>query len=294
MTEFLQLIANGMAIGSCYALVALAIVIVYKATHIVSLAHGQFLALGAVFLWFLCVVVGLPVWLGLLFTFAAAAIMGLVVERGAMRPLIGQSHLTSFLLTFGLFMVLDAVFQFTLKGSYKVLPPLLSSELLQVAGVVISPAGLFGIGVASLIFIGTAGFFRYTKLGLGMRATAESHQLAQSVGISVRNIFSLVWIISAVLASVAGIVLAMTTDIGYSMPWIIIKGMVVALFGGLDSLRGALVAGLLLGIVESIGAGYLDPLVGGGVQDVAGFVMLLLIVLVRPYGLFGEPRIERI
>jgi len=294
MTEFLQFVASGVAIGSLYALIGLTVVIVYKATHIVSLAHGQFLALGAVLFWFLTAVLGLPLWLGLLFTFAGAAIAGFVVERLAMRPLIGQSHLTAFLMTFGLFMVLDAVFQFILKGSYKVLPPLLSTENLQVAGVAMAPAGLFGLGVALLIFIAMAGFFRYTKLGLGMRATSETHKLAQSIGISVRNMFSFVWVISAVLASASGIVLAMTTDIGYSMPWIIIKGMVVALFGGLDSLRGALVAGLLLGVVETCGAGYLDPLVGGGFQDVAGFLMLLLILLVRPHGLFGLPRIERI
>lgn len=294
MTEFLQLVANGVAIGSLYALIGLAVVIVYKATHVVSLAHGELLALGALFFWFVSVVLGLPLWLSLLFTFAVAAIMGFAVERSALRPLIGQSHLVTFLMTFAIFMILDAVFQFTLKGSYKVLPPLLPVEQLQVAGVVMAPVGLFGLGVALLFFIALAGFFRYAKLGLGMRATSESHELAQSVGISVRNMSSSVWIISAVLASASGIVLAMTTDIGYTLPWIIIKGMVVALFGGLDSLPGALVAGLLLGVLESIGAGYLDPLVGGGVQDVAAFVMLLFILLVRPYGLFGLVRIERV
>ena len=294
MTEFLQLVANGVAIGSLYALIGLAVVIVYKATHVVSLAHGEFLALGAVFFWFVFVVLGLPLWLSLLLAIAVATIMGLVVERFAMRPLIGQSHLTSFLMTFAIFMILDAVLQFILKGSYKVLPPLLPVEQLQVAGVVMTPAGLFSLGVALLTFIAVAGFFRYTKLGLGMRATSESHELAQSVGISVRNMFSLVWIISAVVAGMSGIVVAMTADIGYTLPWIIVKGMVVALLGGLDSLPGALVAGLLLGVLESIGAGYLDPLVGGGVQDVAAFVILLFILLVRPHGLLGLARIERV
>lgn len=294
MTEFLQLVANGIAIGSLYALIGLTVVIVYKATHVVSLAHGELLALGALFFWFASVVLGLPFWLSLLLTFAVATIMGFAVERFALRPLIGQSHLASFLMTFAVFVILDAIFQFILKGSYKVLPPLLPIEQLRVAGVVMAPAGIFGLGAALLIFIIVAVFFRYTKLGLGMRATSESHELARSVGISVSNMFSLVWIISAMLAGVSGIVVAMTTDIGYTLPWIIIKGMVVALFGGLDSLPGALVAGLLLGMLESIGAGYLDPLVGGGFQDVTAFVMLLLILLVRPYGLLGLTRIERV
>ncbi|MCJ7790917.1 MAG: branched-chain amino acid ABC transporter permease [Dehalococcoidia bacterium] len=293
MTEFLQLVANGVAIGSLYALIGLSVVIIYKATHVVSLAHGELLALGALFFWFVSAVLRLPLWLSLLSTFAVAAIMGFAVER-FLRPLIGESHLTTFMMTFAIFMILDAVFQFILKGSYKVLPPLLPVEQLQVAGVVMAPAGLFGLGIALLLFIALAGFFRYTKSGLGMRATSESHALARSAGINVRDIFSLVWIISAVLASASGIVVAMTTDIGYTLPWIIIKGMVVALFGGLDSLPGALAAGLLLGVLESIGAGYLDPLVGGGFQDVTAFIVLLLILLVRPYGLFGLAKIERV
>jgi branched-chain amino acid transport system permease protein len=257
MTEFLQLVVNGIAIGSLYALIGLTVVIVYKATHVVSLAHGELLALGALFFWFASVVLGLPFWLGLLLTFAVAAIMGFAVERSALRPLIGQSYLASFLMTFAVFVILDAIFQFILKGSYKVLPPLLPIQQLRVAGVVMAPAGIFGLGAALLIFSIVAVFFRYTKLGLGMRATSESHELARSVGISVSNMFSAVWIISAMLAGVSGIVVAMTTDIGYTLPWIIVKGMVVALFGGLDSLLGALVAGLLLGVLESIGAGYL-------------------------------------
>jgi len=294
MTEFLQLVTNGLMVGSLYALIGLAVVIVYKATHVVSLAQGQLLAWGAVFFWFAFVVLGLPLWFSLIITIAVAATMGLVVERSAMRPLIGQSHLASFLMTFAIFIILDAAFQLILKGSYKVLPSFLPVERLEVAGVTMAPAGLFGLVVALLMFIAMAVFFRYTKLGLGMRATSESHQLAQSVGISVKNIFSLVWIISAVAAAVSGIILAMATAIGYSLPWIIIKGLVVALFGGLDSLRGALIAGLLLGMLESAGAGYLDPLVGGGFQDVAAFIMMLLILLVSPHGLFGLVRIERV
>jgi branched-chain amino acid transport system permease protein len=294
MTEFLQLVANGIAIGSLYALIGLTVVIVYKATHVVSLAHGELLALGALFFWFASVILGLPFWLSLLLTFAVAAIMGFAVERSALRPLIGQSYLASFLMTFAVFVILDAIFQFILKGSYKVLPPLLPIEQLRVAGVVMAPAGIFGLGAALLIFIIVAVFFRYTKLGLGMRATSEDHQLAQSTGINVRNIFSVVWIISAVVAAFSGIIMAMTVNIGYSLPWVIIKGLVVALFGGLDSLFGALVAGLLLGVLECVGVGYLDPLVGGGVQDAAAFIVLLLILLVKPYGLFGLIRIERV
>lgn len=294
MTEFLQLVVSGVETGSLYALVGLAVVIIYKATHIVSLAQGQLLAFGVLFFWLAWVVFGLPLWLSLLLTIVLAIIMGYAVERFALRPLIGQPHFTAFLMTFAVFLILDGVFQLILKGSYGVLPPLLPGEMIKVGGVAIATEGVFSLGIALLIFGSLAAFFRYTRLGLGMRATSEDHQLAQSTGIKVKNIFSLVWIISAVVAAFSGIIMAMTVNIGYSLPWIIIKGLVVALFGGLDSLFGALVAGLLLGILEFVGAGYLDPLVGGGFQDVAAYIVLLLILLVKPYGLFGLIRIERV
>jgi branched-chain amino acid transport system permease protein len=144
------------------------------------------------------------------------------------------------------------------------------------------------------MFLLLALFFRFTKVGLGMRATAEDHQLAQSTGISVRSVFSVVWLVSGLVAAVAGIALARVMDIHYPLPWVGLKGLVVALFGGLDSLAGALLAGLILGVLENLGAGYLDPILGGGVGDVAAYVMLLLILLIKPYGLFGLVRIERI
>jgi len=294
MTEFLQLVASGVETGSIYALVGLAVVLIYKATHIVSLAQGQLLAFGALFFSLVWVAFGLPLWLSLLFTIIFAIIMGFAVERFALRPLIGQPHFTAFLMTFAVFLILDGVFQLILKGSYWFLPPLLPVGMIKVGGVAIATEGVFSLGIALLIFGSLAAFFRYTKLGLGMRATSEDHQLAQSTGINVRNIFSVVWIISAVVAAFSGIIMAMTVNIGYSLPWVIIKGLVVALFGGLDSLFGALVAGLLLGVLECVGVGYLDPLVGGGVQDAAAFIVLLLILLVKPYGLFGLIRIERV
>ncbi|MBA7696400.1 High-affinity branched-chain amino acid transport system permease protein LivH [subsurface metagenome] len=148
--------------------------------------------------------------------------------------------------------------------------------------------------MAILLFISLSLIFRYTKIGLGMRATAEDHRLAQSAGVTVRNIFSYIWILSALVAVVAGIATANVMDIYYMLPYIGINGLIVAICGGLDSLLGAFVVGLFLGVIENVGAGYLDPLVGGGVKDVAAYVVLLLVLLIRPYGLFGLVRIERI
>ena len=165
---------------------------------------------------------------------------------------------------------------------------------LVVAGLSIPINQLISFCTAILLFAVLSLIFKYTKLGLGMRATAEDHRLAQSTGITVRNIFSYIWILSALVAAVAGIATANVMDIYYMLPYIGINGLIVAICGGLDSLLGALVVGLLLGVVENIGAAYLDPLVGGGIKDVAAYVVLLLVLLIRPYGLFGLVRIERI
>lgn len=164
----------------------------------------------------------------------------------------------------------------------------------MVGGARVFVGDLVTFGICLMVFLLTMVLFRYTKIGLGMRATAESHELAQSVGINVRTIFSLVWIVSAVIAVIAGITAARVTDIHFPLPWLIVKGLVVALVGGLNSLPGTLIGGLILGLLENVAAGYLDPIVGGGIKEVAVYVLLLFILLVRPYGLFGLSRIERI
>jgi len=292
--EFLQLAIPGLMIGGLYALVAAAIVLVYKSTRVVSLAHGQLLAFGGLFFWIGLVALQLPLPLSILMALVCSMIMGWLVERITLRPLIGQPLISAFLMTFAIFMALDGVFQLILKGESKTYATLLSIGEFEVVGMPIRVVQLISFGVVLFIFLLLALFFRFTKTGLGMRATAEDHQLSQSTGINVRTIFSLIWIISAIVASVAGMGTAYVMDIHFPLPYIGIKGLIVALFGGLDSLPGALLAGLILGVLENIFAGYLDPLVGGGLKDVAAYAILLIVLLVRPYGLFGLKRIERV
>jgi branched-chain amino acid transport system permease protein len=294
MTYFLQLSLTGLLIGGLYAMVAASVVLIYKSTRVVSIAHGQFLAFGALFLWMCLTVLGLPLWLAFPLVLVFAIFLGFVVERLAMRPLIGQPQFAAFLMTFSLFLVLDGIFQLIIKGQSKGLPPFLPKGVLSIGGVSLPISNLSSFGVAIFIFLMLALFFRYTKVGLGMRATSEDHQLAQSTGITVRTIFSLIWIISTIVAAIAGIAIANVMDIHFPLPYIVIKGLIVALFGGLESLTGAFIGGIFLGVIENVSAGYLDPIVGGGVQEVAAYVLLLVILLVKPYGLFGLVRIERI
>jgi branched-chain amino acid transport system permease protein len=294
MTGFLQQAITGLMIGSLYALVASGIVLVYKSTHVVSLAHGQLVAFGALFFWIFLGGLGLPFWISLIPAFVLIALIGLLIERLTLRPLIGQPLLAAFLMTFAIFIALEGVFVLYLKGETRTLPSFLPTGNVIVHGISIPINQLISFCVAILLFIAISLLFKYTKVGLGMRATAEDHRLAQSAGINVRSIFSYIWILSAIVAAIAGIATANVMDIYYMLPYIGINGLIVAICGGLDSLLGALVVGLLLGVVENVGAAYLDPLVGGGVKDVAGYMVLLLVLLIRPYGLFGLVRIERI
>jgi branched-chain amino acid transport system permease protein len=294
MMEFIKLTVSGLMVGGLYALVGAAVVLVYKSTEVVSLAHGQLLAFGALLFWIFLVPLGFPLWLSLLLTFAFAASIGLLVERFAMRPLIGQPPFTAFLMTFAVFVAMDGVFQLILAGESRAYPSFLHLGMLKIGGLGIPMGELLSFGVALLLFLILAVLFRYTKAGLGMRATADDHQLAQATGIRVRNIFSIIWIISAVVAAVGGIATANIMDICYPLPYIGIKGLIVAICGGLNSLPGALLGGLMLGVLEEWGAGYMDPIVGGGVKEVAAYVLLLLVLLIKPYGLFGLIRIERI
>jgi len=284
----------GLLEGGLYALLAVSIVLVYKSTQVASLAHGQILAFGAIFLFIFYGVMDLPFIFAILLSLVASGVMGLVIERSTMRPLIGQPLFASFLVTFAVFMLFDGIFQLIIKGGILSFPAFLPKGGIAVLGVSI-PKGQLISFIVALVLFGVLGLlFRYTKIGLGLRASAEDHQLAQSTGISVKQIFTIIWVISSMVACISGIATASITDIYYTLPQMGIKGLIVALFGGLESIPGALLGGLLLGVLENVSAGYLDPIVGGGVKEVAAYVMLLLILLIRPYGLFGQVRIERI
>lgn len=294
MEKFLQLAITGMMVGGLYAMVAAAIVLVYKATHVVSLAHGQIMSFGALAFWLALVALKFPLILAVPMALGFSIILGWSIERLAMRPLIGQPLFAAFLTTFAIFMFMDGAFQLSLKGSALSYSSFFPGGMVSLAMIPLPLSQIVSFGVALMLFIALAFFFRFTKVGLGMRATAEDHQLAQSTGISVRSIFSSIWILSAFVATIAGIALANVMDIHYPLPYVGIKGLIVALVGGLESLTGALLAGLILGMLENVSSGYLDPLVGGGVKEVAAYVLLLFILLIKPYGILGLVRIERI
>jgi branched-chain amino acid transport system permease protein len=291
---FLQFLVVGLMEGGVYALIGASVVLVFKATKVVSMAHGQLLTFGALFFYFFFGFFKLPVIVALTLSFIAIGMMGFLIERLTLRPLIGQPLFAAFLVTFAIFVFLDGVFLLIVKGGILSVPSFLSRESLIIENLRI-PKGQLISFLLSLGVFGIIGLmFLYSKTGLGMRATAEDHQLAQSTGISVKNIFMIIWIVSSMVAAAGGITTTNVIDIYYTYPLLGFKGLIVALLGGLESLPGALIGGILLGIIENVSAGYLDPILGGGLKEVAAYFILLLILLVKPYGLFGLVRIERI
>ncbi|MBV8203130.1 MAG: branched-chain amino acid ABC transporter permease [Acidobacteria bacterium] len=295
MDFFIQLLVNGVVVGSIYALVALGFVIIYKSTSVLNFAQGEFLLLGAYVSLLLLTRWHVPLYATVLLTLAFAAVLGLAIERLILRPMVGEPVVAVIMVTLGLSSVLRAVVQGVWGTDTRPFPEIFPSAPLVIGQVPVSRAYAFSIGCVAVLLVLFSVFFKYSRYGIAMRATAFSQQVALSMGISVRFIFALAWAIAAVVSAIGGILLgAVRTGVDQSLALIGLKVLPVAILGGLDSVAGAIVGGLLIGVLENLAGGYLDPLLGGGVKEVAPFVILVAILMIKPYGLFGKVRIERV
>ena len=294
MDIFLQIIVTGIATGGVYGLIALGFVLIFKATGILNLATGAFMTLGA----YICLTVlsqlGMPFWLAFLCTLGFAILLGVVLERIILRPLIGEPIISVVMVTIGLSSILQGLTHLIWSPDYRSFPEIFPPEPLDL-GIAIVPSGLLWgfifAAAGTLIFIL---IFKLTRTGVAMRATASDQQAALSMGISVRWIFALSWCYGAVAAVIGGIVIGNISGISIYLGDIGLKVLAVIILGGLDSIGGAILGGLIIGILENLTGLYLDPVFGGGVKDVAPFFILVLIIMIRPYGLFGKKIIERV
>jgi len=294
MELFLQLLLNGLVVGSIYSLVALGFVIIFKSSGILNFAQGEFLLLGA-YVFLAISSARAPIGAALLLTFAFSAILGIVLERLVLRPLIGEPIISVIMVTLGLSSVLRAIVQGIWGTDTRPLPSVFSLDPIQLGPLPIARGYLYSAGCVAVLLVVLTAFFKYARPGIAMRATADSQQVALSMGISVRRIFALSWSIAAVVSAVGGILLAtMRGGVDGSLAILGFKVLPAVIVGGLDSIGGAILGGLLIGVLENLSGGYLDPVFGGGVKEVAPFVALVLILMVRPYGLFGKIRIERV
>lgn len=294
MDILIQVIITGIASGGVYGLIALGFVLIYKASSILNLATGAFMSLGA----FVCLTIltgaGAPFWAALLGTLVFAFVLGILVERVILRQLIGQPVIAVIMVTIGLAFILQGLTHMIWSPDYRSFPEIFPPEPLDL-GFAIVPSGLLWGFIFAVI--GTAVFiaiFKFTRTGVAMRATANDQQAALSMGISVRRIFALSWSFGAMAAVIGGIVIGNMSGISVYLGDIGLKVLAVIILGGLDSIGGAIIGGLIIGILENLAGLYLDPLFGGGVKGVAPFFILVLIIVIRPYGLFGKEIIERV
>ena len=295
MDKFLQFLANGIMIGGIYGLVALGLVLVYKSSRVLNLAHGGFLMILAWLCWSFADQAGLSIWLSIVLVLIVAALAGLVVERFLLRPLIGQPILAIIISTLALGYLLEGVAIMAWGANTKGLPEFIPRAAIWLGPVSIRQQYLWAFGIAILLFVLLLLFFRYTRLGLGMQIVSEDQQVARSLGISVKTVFAQSWAFALIMAAISGILYASLNAVSNFNTLVgLTKALPVMLLGGLESLPGALVGGIIVGVFEGVGGGYIDPIVGGGFSDIVPLILMLIILLVRPYGIFGWERIERI
>lgn len=290
MALFFQFTMNGIMIGSIYSLLAVGIVLIYKSSKIFNFSAGELTMCGAFFMWTFLSAMELPLFLSILFTLLAVGCVAYIMERLAIHPLIGQPLLSILLVTLGLSHMLNGLAMFMWGGYSENLPRFLPGKAIFIGSVVIAHDLLWAFIVSICLLILLLVFFKFTKVGLAMRAVAEDHQTAQARGISVGVIFGATWFLAGIVASVGGILLAYRLGVSQFLSGVSLKAFPVVLIGGLESVGGAFIGGLIVGILENLAGGFIDP----WLMEVTPYIILILVLFVRPEGLFGLKRIERI
>ncbi|GMV03510.1 MAG: branched-chain amino acid ABC transporter permease [Burkholderiaceae bacterium] len=280
----------GLGTGGLYALTGLAFVMIYKATRVVNLAIGEMLMFGAYVFFAFAAGMALPVWMAIAGAVVAGGLLGATVERTMIRPMLGESPIAVFMVTVGLGSILVGAVELVWTADPRLLPNFMPSDPVMIGEAFVSPKVFYGFLIASGLIAAVLAVFRFWRGGVALRATASDQAAAWSMGIDVARVFSLSWTVAGMIGAVAGIVVGAIGGISSTMGIFGLSVLVVVIFGGLDSIAGALVGGLFIGLVETLAGAYF----GGEFKVLATFLLLVLILMVRPYGLFGTPEIERL
>ena len=291
---FSSQIITGLATGGVYALVALGFVLIYKSTDVINFAQGDLLMVGAYVGWALSTA-GLPFPVAFLLTLIVAGAIGLLIERIVLRPMIGEPIIAVIIVTLGLSSMLRGLVFFVASTEVRRFP----EDIFPITPVQVGPLSVpqiyaWALAIAALAVVVLTGFFRFSRQGIALRAAADDQQAAMSMGIRISWAFALSWALSAAVAAAAGILLGNLTGVNFTLADIGLQVFPVVILGGLDSIPGAIVGGLLIGVLQNLASGYLDPCVGGGLKNVFPFFVLVAILMLKPYGLFGRERIERV
>ena len=282
--ELLQVLITGLGQGCLYGLIALGFVLIYKATEIVNFAQGELLMMGAFFGVTYIGILGLPYWLGLLLTIISMAVFGYLLDKLIIRSMIGESQFSVIILTISIGFILRSVAGAFWGNDILSLETPYSGKMADIAGLVIAQDYLVVIAGTIILSLALFLFFRFSSLGVAMQASSQNQLAAYYMGIPVKRVFSLIWAVSAMVASVAGVLMAPISLVSPSMGFIGIKAFAAAVIGGFGSLPGALLGGLIIGGTEQLAGTYL-PL---GFQEITAYLIMFLVLTIRPQGLFAQ------
>ena len=293
MQFFIEVMVGGLLAGVMYSLVALGFVLIYKASGVFNFAQGALVLFAA--LTFVSIEkMGVPFWIALAITLGIMVLMGVAIERIVLRRLVNQPPISLFMATIGLSFFIEGLAQTVWGTEVHGLELGITDEPFDVMGVFISKFDLFAATLSGVLVAGLALFFQKTKLGRALRAVADDHQAALSVGIPLKHIWASVWAVAGFVALVAGMLWGSRLGVQFALTLVVLKALPVLILGGFTSVPGAIVGGLIVGAGEKLAEVYLGPFIGGGIENWFPYMLALVFLLVRPEGLFGERHIERI
>ncbi|MBI5322455.1 branched-chain amino acid ABC transporter permease [Bradyrhizobium sp.] len=290
MQYLTQLLISGLAIGAIYGLIAMGFAVIYKSTGLVNFAQGEMTMIVAYIAWTISTTIS-----GNLFIVAAGAIisaivLGLVIERVVMRPMLGEPVFATVMVTIGLAVILRSSINFIWDAYPHGLDVGFGRDIVRVGNIGVRTGQIAVIATLLVLLAAIWAFFRYSKFGVAMRAVAADDRTALLMGISAPRVHAAAWAASSVIAGIAGVFFAITYDLSPAMFQLGLKAFPATILGGLDAVLGSGIGGLLIGITENLAGGYF----GSGMKEVAGFLMIIVVLMVRPFGLFGERDIERV
>ena len=297
MSYFFQLVVSGIVVGSIYALSALGFVLIYKSSRVLNIAHGQIIASGAFITYALTVWLGVHIAVSFVLSMIITFFLAMSVERVFLRRLIGEPIISVIMVTIGLMSIIDGVIYMTPFGAENFsFPEFLPQEPISYLGVSISWTQMVGVIITFSMIGAFTWFFKASTVGISMRAVSDDQFASMSIGISVPKVFGLAWATAGLSAAAAGGIIGNITglnfDVLHSFGIIVFPVVIV---GGLDSIFGAIVAGIIMGLIQQFAAGYIDGNWGlNGTADVLPYIILLIILLIKPHGLFGIHEIERV
>lgn len=293
MEFFFEVLVGGLLAGVMYSLVAIGFVLIYKASGVFNFAQGAMVLFAA--LTFVSLLERhVPFWAAFAITLAAMVALALLIERAVLRPLVNRPPITLFMATLGLSYVIEGAAQALWGAQVHGLELGIKDEPYEVAGLLLSQFDLFASATAATLVVALMLLFRFTRLGLSLRAVADDPLAALSIGIRLQRVWAVVWAVAGFVGLVAGLLWGARLGVQFSLSLVVLKALPVLIIGGFTSIGGAIVGGLIIGASEKLAEVYIGPLIGGGIENWFPYVLALLFLLVRPAGLFGERAIERV